>query len=119
MNLDNGTILAEKNSEIVLAGPNKIVKNRTTYTYIKRFFDVFLSVIGLIVLSPLFLILAILIKADSKGPVFFKHTRIGKNGKKFKMYKFRTMYENAAEMMKDFTEEQKKEFAVNLKMILE
>ena len=60
---------------------------------LKRFFDVFLSIIGLILLSPLFLVIAILIKLDSRGPVFFKHTRIGKDGKHFKMLKFRTMVE--------------------------
>ncbi len=59
--------------------------------FIKRFFDMVLTIIGGICLSPLFLLLAILIKADSKGPVFFTHTRIGKDGKSFSCLKFRTM----------------------------
>ena len=72
----------------------KIAKKASKINYInvKRIFDLVISTIGLIVLSPIFLILAIIVKLDSKGPVFFAHTRYGKNGKKFKMYKFRTMY---------------------------
>lgn len=60
---------------------------------LKRVFDFFGALIGLILLSPLFLITAILIKLDSPGPVFFKYERIGKNGKAFKPFKFRTMKE--------------------------
>ncbi len=78
--------------------------------------DVIVSCIGLIILSPLFLVLAIIIKTTSKGPVFFSHIRVGKNGKKFKLYKFRTMYENAREMIKNFTPEQKEEWEKNFKL---
>lgn len=83
---------------------------------VKRVFDLVISTIGLIILSPIFLILAIIVKLDSKGPVFFAHTRYGKNGKKFKMYKFRTMYENAQDMINDFTPEQMKEWKENFKL---
>jgi lipopolysaccharide/colanic/teichoic acid biosynthesis glycosyltransferase len=62
---------------------------------IKRIIDFCVSFITLIVLSPFFLIIAILIKLDSKGPVFFVQKRAGKNGKLFNFYKFRTMVENA------------------------
>lgn len=62
---------------------------------LKRLFDIVFSLIGLVVLSPLFLILAIIIKKGSKGPVFFRGERIGKSNKPFKIYKFRTMVENA------------------------
>ena len=62
---------------------------------LKRLFDVIFSFIGLIILSPLFLIIGILIKLDSKGPVFYKGERVGKDGKLFKIYKFRTMYADA------------------------
>lgn len=61
------------------------------YKIVKRILDFIASLIGLIILSPAFLILAILIKADSKGPVFFTQKRVGKNKKIFNMYKFRTM----------------------------
>lgn len=57
----------------------------------KRIFDVFFSVVGLILFTPLFLIIAVLIKFLMPGPVFFIQIRIGKNGEPFKMYKFRTM----------------------------
>lgn len=57
----------------------------------KRIFDVIASGLGLIVLSPLFLILAIWIKLDSKGPVFYRQVRVGKNNKDFRIYKFRSM----------------------------
>ena len=62
---------------------------------IKRTFDVSVAAVGLIALSPLMLILAVLIKCDSQGPVFFKQRRIGKNFRAFLIYKFRTMKENA------------------------
>lgn len=63
--------------------------------FIKRLFDFLLSLILLIVLSPLFLIIAILIKLDSEGEIFFKQERAGLNGKPFMIYKFRTMVKNA------------------------
>lgn len=63
--------------------------------FIKRLFDFLLSLILHIVLSPLFLIIAILIKLDSEGEVFFKQERAGLNGKPFMIYKFRTMVKNA------------------------
>ena len=58
-------------------------------------FDFVFSLVGLVILFPFFLLLALLIKLTSKGPVFFKQTRVGKDGKDFKVYKFRTMYADA------------------------
>ena len=86
------------------------------YRGFKRIVDIILGCIGLVLLSPVFLILAICIKIDSKGPVIFAHKRIGKNGKKFNMYKFRSMYENAEEMIENFNEEQKREWQENFKL---
>lgn len=63
--------------------------------FFKRFFDLLLSFIGIVLLSPLFIILAIIIKATSKGPVFFKQERLTKNGKIFKILKFRSMVVDA------------------------
>lgn len=57
-----------------------------------RFFDILFSVTGLLILSPLLLILSILIKADSRGPVFYKQKRVGKGGLDFVLLKFRSMY---------------------------
>jgi len=60
--------------------------------FLKRVIDFILSLIGLIILSPVFIILCIWIKLDSKGPIFFRQKRVGKNKKYFNILKFRTMY---------------------------
>lgn len=65
------------------------------YKYVKRLLDIFISLIGIIILSPLLLITAIFIKIDSKGPVIFKQKRLGRYGKEFEIYKFRSMIQNA------------------------
>ncbi|MDE6337256.1 MAG: sugar transferase [Muribaculaceae bacterium] len=57
----------------------------------KRLFDIVASGLGLVVLSPLFAILAVWIKSDSKGPVFYRQTRVGKDNKDFRLFKFRSM----------------------------
>jgi len=62
---------------------------------IKRLFDFFCSVIGVIILSPVLLIIGILIKIGSRGPIFYRSIRIGKDKKPFKLYKFRTLVINA------------------------
>jgi lipopolysaccharide/colanic/teichoic acid biosynthesis glycosyltransferase len=62
---------------------------------LKRLFDIFVSFLGLIVLCPLFIIISIIIKLDSNGPVLFKQVRVGKNGTEFNIFKFRTMIVNA------------------------
>jgi len=69
--------------------------NKNKYLILKRIFDVIGSGIGLIILLPIFVIIGILIKLDSKGSVFFIQERAGKDGKIFKAYKLRTMVENA------------------------
>jgi exopolysaccharide biosynthesis polyprenyl glycosylphosphotransferase len=67
---------------------------------IKKMLDIFYSSVFLLVASPVFIIVPILIKLESKGPVFFKQNRVGRNGKKFTMFKFRSMVDNA-EQLKD------------------
>jgi len=62
---------------------------------IKRLFDIIFSFIGLMFFSPFLLIFALRIKFDSKGTIFFRGKRVGKNGKVFRIFKFRTMVENA------------------------
>jgi len=74
------------------------VPKRTVYLAVKRFFDVVLSAMALVVFSPLFLIVAIAIKAEDGGPVFFTQERTGLNGKTFLMYKFRTMCPSAPKL---------------------
>lgn len=66
---------------------------------IKRFIDIIASFLGIIFLMPLFIIVAALIKLDSRGPVFFKQERLGQFGKKFHMYKFRSMVPDAEEKL--------------------
>ncbi|EHI98340.1 Undecaprenyl-phosphate galactose phosphotransferase [Clostridium sp. DL-VIII] len=68
------------------------------YDFVKRIIDVICSAIGLIILSPVLLIVAILIKAESSGSSIFSQERVGKDGKSFKMYKFRSMVTNAEEL---------------------
>jgi len=64
---------------------------RGFYRAVKRFLDVTASFLGLVLLSPLMLAVSILIKIDSRGPVIFRQKRIGRNGKVFEIYKFRSM----------------------------
>ena len=108
--MDEQQLVVEKIDECVSKSKIK------AYDILKRFIDIIIGTIGLIVCIPIFIIIGIAIKIDSKGPVFFKHKRIGKHGKKLEIYKFRTMIKNAEEAMKNFTEEQKKEFAENFKL---
>ena len=91
-------------------------KGVKVYLGIKRAIDIVGALIGLILLSPIFLIVAIAIKLDSKGPIIFGHTRKGISGRDIKVYKFRTMYQNSQEIFDNFTEEQKKEFYKNFKL---
>ena len=76
-------------------------KEHKAYLIAKRITDVILSSCGLILLSPILLVTAIAIKIDSKGPIFFKQMRVGKNGVQFPMYKFRSMVVNAEELKKE------------------
>ncbi len=69
----------------------------------KRLFDIIASLLGLIALSPLFLVVAVAIKRDSPGPVFFRQVRVGKDGKPFRIHKFRSMTVNKADNAKEIT----------------
>lgn len=71
------------------------------YLFLKRLVDIIGSLLGLIILSPVFLVVAVIIKCDDGGPVFFSQERVTKNGKHFKMRKFRSMCVNAEELLKD------------------
>lgn len=72
-----------------------VVKFKPVYSFFKRFFDILISLIFIVALSPLFLLIAIIIKCSSKGPVFYRQERLGLNGKKFNVIKFRTMVVDA------------------------
>ena len=71
--------------------------------FFKRVFDFILSLIALIILSPLLLIVIIAIKIDSKGPIFYFQTRVGRNMKEFNLYKFRTMTDKKRDPSKEQT----------------
>lgn len=73
----------------------KALRSKGFSLFLKRAFDIFASSVLLILLSPVMLVLAILIKCDSKGPVFYKSTRVTRYNKDFQIYKFRTMVMNA------------------------
>ncbi len=96
----------------------KLEYKKTFYNFIKRLSDIILTWIALIVLSPIFLIIAILIKIDSKGSVFYKHKRIGKNGEYIYLYKFRSMYSDSKERLEKLLEDSKikKEWEENFKL---
>ena len=75
-------------------------KEKTAYDIIKRVFDIVASLFALILLSPLLLVISIIVFVSDWGNPLFVQDRVGKNGKKFRMYKFRSMYKNA-EQVKD------------------
>ena len=117
MNIEFANEHAIKNvSKMELIKNKESIEKKQTYIKVKRLLDCILATIALIILSPIYLIIAIAVKIDSKGPVFFKHTRIGKNGKIIKIYKYRTMVANAEELIKKFTPEQMKEYKENFKL---
>lgn len=62
---------------------------------LKRLFDIVFSIIGLIILMPVFLVIGLLIKLDSPGPIFYRGVRVGRRGEPFRIYKFRSMVVNA------------------------
>ncbi|EOR24563.1 capsular polysaccharide biosynthesis protein [Clostridium sartagoforme AAU1] len=74
--------------------------NKVGYNAVKRLADIVLSLISIVLLSPIFIIVAIVIRFDSKGKIVFGQNRIGKDMKEFRIYKFRTMYENSEEIFK-------------------
>lgn len=72
-----------------------VLKKKPIYSFFKRIIDIIGALLGIIIFSWLFIILAILVKTTSKGPIIYKSIRIGKDGKEFKFYKFRSMRQNA------------------------
>ena len=103
---------------------NKIVEHKATikevgYSFFKRAVDVVASGAALILLSPVFLATTIAIKKDDKGPAIFTQERIGKDGKLFKLYKFRSMKQDADKILFDMLENDKdiaEEYRINKKL---
>ncbi len=108
--LEESSDYMEQTTQTQAASENNVIsiankKDSIAYRAIKRGFDIVSSLLGLIILSPLFLVVAFLIKKEDGGPVIFTQERTGLDNKPFKMYKFRTMCENAAEMHKFLLEQ--------------
>ena len=86
-------------------GSTVITYSKTIISYkkllIKRFFDILGGIVGLILTGVIMIFLAPAIKLDSPGPVFFSQIRVGKNGRRFRLYKFRSMYTDAEDRLKD------------------
>lgn len=92
------------------------ILRKQVYAFVKRVSDIAISLCGMLFLFPVFLVLAALVYISDPGPVFFGHERLGKNGKKIKIWKFRSMRVNAEEIFAEFTEEQKAEFYREFKL---
>lgn len=90
--------LSEQNSDL-----KELLDRKRAQLVIKRIFDVVASGIGLIVISPVLVLISVLIKIDSRGPVFFKQKRVGKNNEIFEIYKFRTMVNDAEKIGRQIT----------------
>lgn len=82
-------------------------KQNIAFRFIKRTIDILAGIVGIILLIPITLVVAIMriIKKENSGPIFYEQLRIGKNGKQFRMYKFRSMCLNADETLKKYLEE--------------
>ena len=94
-----------------------LYKKKPLFDFIKRLFDIILSSLAIILLSWLLIILAILIKCTSKGPVFYGHSRVGKNGRMFKVLKFRSMKNENKPLEEIFTKEQMEEWKRDFKVV--
>lgn len=88
------------------------VKKRLFYPVCKRGFDMIASLLALLLLSPLFLVIAVRIKLEDGGPVIYSQTRLGKNEKPFKMYKFRSMVQNADQIKQQLLDQNEVEGAM-------
>lgn len=105
-------------SEFISVDSNDIVAKKTsrTYLFIKRTIDFIGSFLGLIVFSPIFLLVAICIKLDDGGKVFYKHKRLGLNGNDVYIYKFRSMKTDADDLEKMLTEDQLEMYKTEFKI---
>jgi lipopolysaccharide/colanic/teichoic acid biosynthesis glycosyltransferase len=102
MSLPEFDVVVERNQYKTARLSSPVTRDLTTYLIVKRMIDISLSSLGILLLVPLFILIGIWIKLeDRKGPVFFKQTRVGKDGKEFNMYKFRSMVSNAEELLSE------------------
>lgn len=81
------------------------IESKKAYHFVKRLLDIFFSIGGLLLLSPIMIVIACKIKFEDNGPIFYKQIRVGKNGRKFKMYKFRSMVNNADQLFEELKDQ--------------
>ena len=86
------------------------------YKFVKRVFDFIVALAAIVVMSPLLLIISAIVYLGDPGPVIYGQVRIGKNGKAFKMWKFRSMYKNADKMINQLTDEQRQQYITEFKI---
>ncbi len=108
--------ISEKYSDNIASKEFTFSSKSKGYLAIKRIFDIIASFLGILICFIPFCIIAVLVKLESPGPIFYIHKRIGKNGKVLPLLKFRSMYINSDEMIKSFTPGQKKEWEENFKL---
>lgn len=92
------------------------ISKKRIYPFFKRMMDLLMVSVAVILLLPIFLLIAILVKITSKGPIIYKHKRVGKNGREIYLYKFRTMVSDADNFDKYFTKKELKKFKENYKL---
>lgn len=96
---------------------NKItVRGGKFYAFFKRAFDIFSSLIAIIVLSPLMLIIGLIVKLTSRGSMIYRSKRVGKDGKIFTMYKFRSMYKDAEQRLQELLDKNEVKGGITFKM---
>lgn len=86
------------------------------YKFVKRAFDFIAALAAIVAISPLLLIISAIVYLGNPGPVIYGQVRIGKNGKAFKMWKFRSMYKNADKMIDQLTDEQRQQYITEFKI---
>ena len=86
------------------------------YKFVKRAFDFIVALVAIVAISPLLLIISATVYMGDPGPVIYGQLRIGKNGKAFKMWKFRSMYKNADKMIDQLTDEQRQQYITEFKI---
>ena len=96
--MSQGLAMEQKEKNYIPPEPKPV------YDFCKRIFDVVMSLFALVILSPVFLVVAIIIKLEDGGPVFFKQTRLTKGGREFEMYKFRSMIPDAEKLVESLME---------------
>lgn len=106
----------ELNPGLVGLSQRNLLDKKKVYLTVKRTSDVVISSLALILLMPIMLLIGAIIKLESKGKVFYKQKRIGKNGKYFTIYKFRTMVSDADNFEKYFSKEQLIKYKENFKL---